>query len=257
MGERVALIVVDIELLYLLDVEVALDNECREYAACKVATIGDKVDRTVEVGLQLLHALHDFGHMLMLERLVDAHVVVAPAEVCSCRRLHTCTCRTCDSIHRDVAVEQMMLCKRKESQLYAGCETSGVGNIAALAGVATVEFGKTIDKVVVGTFETEVHREVDNLELIGQLLAVEELLGVAVSCAEEEHIYLVKGELVGKCEVCLAQQSAVHVCNAVSGIAGAVYKYNFYFGVVEQQTDKFAGCVACSTDDSNFYHVFS
>ena len=149
----------------------------------------------------------------------------------------------------------MVLCQRQKAELYAGCEAAGIGHVATLAGVAAIKLRQTVDEVVFGALKTEVHREVDHLQFVGQLLAVEEFLCIAVSGAEEEYINLVEGQLVGECKVGLAQKSAVHISDAVACITATVYKDYFYFGVVEQQTDKFAGSVSCATYDSYFYHI--
>ena len=50
-------------------------------AAGKIATVGDKVDGVLVVGLQLHHALGNLLQVLMLERLVHRQVVRSPAEV--------------------------------------------------------------------------------------------------------------------------------------------------------------------------------
>jgi hypothetical protein len=60
--------------------------------------------------------------------------------------------------------------------------------------------------------------------------------------------------LVGKYKVGLAQESGVNIGYAVTGVAGAVYKFYFNFGVAEQQAEKFSGGVAGATYNSYFYH---
>lgn len=60
-----------------------------EDAAREVAAVGDEVNVRIKAVLQLFERLLDFGHMLVLESFVDAHVVVAPAEVARGARFHT------------------------------------------------------------------------------------------------------------------------------------------------------------------------
>ena len=48
------------------------------YTTGEVATVRDEVDGSIEIPLCLLQTLTNLWHMLMVECLVDAHVVVAP-----------------------------------------------------------------------------------------------------------------------------------------------------------------------------------
>ena len=54
------------------------DDGCTENAAGEITTIGDEVDVSIQITLYLFQALADLCDMLMLKRLVDAEVVVAP-----------------------------------------------------------------------------------------------------------------------------------------------------------------------------------
>ena len=59
----------------------SLDDSSTEDTTGEVTTIGDEVDVGVEVALYLFQTLTDLRDVLMLERLVDAQVVVAPGEM--------------------------------------------------------------------------------------------------------------------------------------------------------------------------------
>ena len=61
-----------------LDWLVGLYHFCSEDAAGEVATVRDEVDGCIEITLCLLQTLTNLWHVLMVECLVDAHVVVAP-----------------------------------------------------------------------------------------------------------------------------------------------------------------------------------
>ena len=61
-----------------LDRLVSLHNFCSEDTAGEVATVRDEVDGCIEITLCLLQTLTNLWHVLMVECLVDAHVVVAP-----------------------------------------------------------------------------------------------------------------------------------------------------------------------------------
>ena len=202
--ERVAVIVALIELIECLNVEVALHYYCREDSTCEATTVRDEIDLTVIVGLQLLYALQDFGQMLVLEWLVDAYVIVSPTEMRGCLWLHAGTGTACDSVNRDVALEKVLLCQWQESQLNTGRETAWVGYVTALACVAAVQLGQAVDEIVVVALYAVIHREVNDLELLGQVMAVKELACVAVRGAEEEKVYLLERHLVGEYKVCLA-----------------------------------------------------
>ena len=79
--------------------------------------------------------------MLVLKRLVDAYVIVAPTEMRCCRWFYTGAGTSCDCIYRYIALKKMFFGKRKQGKLYAGGKASGVGYVTSLAGVATVKFG--------------------------------------------------------------------------------------------------------------------
>ena len=76
-----------------------------EDAAREVAAVGDEVNVRIKAVLQLFERLLDFGHMLVLESFVDAHVVVAPAEVARGTRFHSGTRTSGDGIHHDVIIQ--------------------------------------------------------------------------------------------------------------------------------------------------------
>ena len=75
-----------------------LDDRRAENAAGKVATIGDEVNVGIKIALYLLQRLTNLSNVLVLERLVDAQVVVAPREVRGGSWLLTCSCGTGDGL---------------------------------------------------------------------------------------------------------------------------------------------------------------
>ena len=124
-----------------------------------------------------------------------------------------------------------------------------------LARGTAVQFGQAVDEVVVIALDAVVHREVDDFQVFGYVVAFHELARVAVGGTEEEHVNLVQWELVGEGQVGLAVQAFVYVGYLVAGIARAVDEDDFRFRVVQQQTDKFARRVAGSADNSYFNHT--
>ena len=87
-GERRLAVKVVVVALNLVDGRIALDNLRGKDAAWKVAAVRYKVNLTVKRRLQLAQRLLDFGHMLVLKSLVDAHVARAPRKVRRRPRLH-------------------------------------------------------------------------------------------------------------------------------------------------------------------------
>ena len=192
-------------------------------AAGEVTTIGDEVDFGVEAVLELAERLLDFGHVLVFESLVDTQVVVAPAEVARGTRLDACARAARDGVHHDVVVQH-------------------------------VQLGKAVDEVVVVALEAVVHREVDDFQVFGYVVALQELARVAMGGAEEEHVDIVQRELVGEGQVGFAVETFVHVGYLVAGVARAVDEDDFRLRMVQQQADEFACRVAGSADNSYFNH---
>ena len=191
----------------------------------------------------------------MLESLVDADVVVAPAEVACRAGLHACSGRAGDGIDRDVTGEHQVLGQGEQAELDAGGEAARIGHVAALADGAPVEFRQAVDEVMVIGLDAVVHREVDDAQLLGHVVAFHEFARVAVCRAEEEAVDVVQAQFVGKGQVGFAIQTFMHLGNLVPGVAVAVYEHDFRIGMVDEQADKFAGRIAGSADDSYFYHI--
>lgn len=71
-------IVILIECAHLLDVNRTVEVHNCHYASCKATAHRNKINLGLEARLQLAQRLAYLGKMLMLERLVDRHIVVAP-----------------------------------------------------------------------------------------------------------------------------------------------------------------------------------
>ena len=237
-----------------LESYLGLHDDGGEDAAGEVTTIGDEVDFGVEAVLELAERLLDFGHVLVFESLVDTQVVVAPAEVARGTRLDACARAARDGVHHDVVVQHQVLGQGKQAQLDAGGEAAGIGHVLGRAGGATVQLGKAVDEVVVVALEAVVHREVDDFQVFGHVVALQELARVAMGGAEEEHVDVVQRELVGEGQVGFAVETFVHVGYLVAGVARAVDEDDFRLRMVQQQADEFACRVAGSADNSYFNH---
>ena len=111
-GEGGILIELLVGLDDVLDRSRGLDDGGTEDATCKVTAIRDEVDVSIEIALYLLQLLANLSDMLVLERLVDAQVVIAPREVGSGTRFLTGTCGTCDGVDGNVLLQQVQVSGR-------------------------------------------------------------------------------------------------------------------------------------------------
>ena len=256
-GKGILRIILLVDARQLLDAALVLHHDGREDAPGEVAAVGDEVDAGVEAVLQLLQALPYLRHVLVLERLVDAQVIVAPTEVARRARLDARPGAARDGVHHDVVVQHQVLGQGEQSQLDAGGEAAGVGHVQGGAGGAAVQFRQAVDEVVALGLQPVVHGEVDDPQPFRQVVAFDELARVAVGGAEEEAVYLVQRQAVGEAQVGLAIETLVHVGHAVARMAGAVDEDNLCLRVVDEQADKFAGRVAGPADDSYLYHGFN
>lgn len=53
---------------------------------------------------------------------------------------------------------------------------------------------------------------------------------------EEKHIYFFEWMCVGKDNVSFAQESAMHGCNRLAGIARGMYEFDAHLRMVDEQT---------------------
>ena len=221
-----------------------------EDATGKIATIRDEVDRSLEltVACELLHLAQTLAylrHVLVLEGLVNAHVVVAPREVSSGTRLLSGTRRTRYGIHGNVVVEQAELGSGQQTQLYTCGKASGISHVLRLGNSIVIDFGQTINVVVALALQAEVLRKVDYLHMGWYLVFLEERLALAMTETEEHYIDLIERHFGTELQVGFAIQTLVHVGYKIAGIALAIGKYYLRLGMIYEQTYEFATCVAC------------
>ena len=257
MHERIGLIILAVYLVKFLNIDGVLYDYGSEYATGKVTAIRDEVDIRVEAALQVLDGLDDLWQMLVSERLVDADVVVAPAEVCGCTGLYTCARTACDGIHIDVIIEHQVAGQRQQCQLDGCGKATGIGYILALADGTAVELGESVYERIVFGLQTVIHGEVYHLQTLGQGVGLHELAGVAVSGAEKQHIDGIQRQLVGESHIGLTNQSLMHGTQFVARIAGTVHEHNLCVGMSQQNTDKLTGRITGTTYYSYFYHLSS
>lgn len=213
-----------------------------EDAAREVAAIRDEVDVGIQIALNLLQRLPDFGNMLMLERLVDTEVIDTPREMCGRSGLLSGTRRACDGIHGNVLFQQIQVGGRQKGQLNGRGKAAGVGYMAGLCNLVLVYLGQAIN-VVVCAFDAEILRQIDNLHAVGNDVLFQELLTLAVAETEEDDINLMEGHLVGEPQVGVANKPFVHVRYQIASVALRIGKHNLCLGMIEQQADEFAASI--------------
>ena len=229
---------------------VGLHHLSSEDATGEVATIRDEIDGCLELAVarKLLHLTQTLAylrHVLVLEGLVYAHVVVAPREVGGGTRLLSGTRRTRNGIHGNVVVEQAELGSGQQAQLYTCGKAAWIGNMLRLGYGVVIDFGQTIYVVVALTLEAEVLRKVDYLHMGRYLVLLEERLALAMTEAEEHNVDIFEWHIRGELQVGIAIQTFVHVGYKIAGIALAIGKYYLRLGMIYEQTYEFATCVAC------------
>ena len=87
--------------------------------------------------------------MLMLERLVDAQVVVTPREMCGSSWLLTGTCGTRNGIHRHVLFQQIQIRCRQQSYLNTSGKASWIRYMLSLLNFLLVDLRQPIHIVVI------------------------------------------------------------------------------------------------------------
>ena len=75
----------------------------------------------------------------------------------------------------------------------------------------TIEFGKSIDVVIIVGRQAEVLCEVDNAHISRYVVLGQELCALAVTKAEEDNVHLIKGKFVSKAKIRLSIQAFVYV----------------------------------------------
>ena len=229
---------------------VGLNHLSSEDATGEVAAIRDEIEGCLELAvacklLYLTQTLAYLRHVLVLEGLVNAHVVVAPREVGGGTRLLSGTRRTRNGIHGDIVGEQTELGGGQQTQLYTCGEATWISHMLCLGYGVVIDFGQTIYVVIALALEAEVLRKVNYLDVGRYLMLLEERLALAMAEAEEHYIDLVERHIGTERQVGFAIQPLVHVGYKIAGIALAIGKYYLRLGMIDEQTYEFATCVAC------------
>ena len=81
-----------------------------------------------------------------------------------------------------------MLGQRQQAQLDAGGKTARIGHVLAMADGTAVQFGQTIDEIMVVALQAVVHAQVDDLQVFGHVMAFHELARIAMRRTEEQYV---------------------------------------------------------------------
>ena len=160
--------------------------------------------------------------------------------------LLTCTCRTCDRIDCHILLQQVQVGRRQQGHLDTSGEAAGISHMLGLCNLLFVDLRQTIN-IVVTAFDAEILCQVDDLYPFRDGVFLEEGFTLAVTEAEEHDVNLIKRHLVGELQVCLANQSFVHIADQIARVALRVGKDNLCLRMVKQQTDQFSTCITCRT----------
>ena len=118
-----------------------------------------------------------------------------------------------------------------------------------------VDFRQTIYIIITLALKSEVLCKIYYLHMLRNLMLLQESLALAMTETEEHNVDIIERHLGSELQVGIAVKTFMHVGNKVAGIALAVDKRDFGFGVVDKYADKLTGCVAGSAEDSYFHRI--
>ena len=119
-----------------------------------------------------------------------------------------------------------------------------------------VNLRQSVHKVVSGSRNAEVLCQIYYLDIGRDMVLLQKGFALAMAEAEEHHVDLFERHSVGKPHCGVAIQSLVYIGEQVAGIAGTVHEYYLGLGMVEQQSDEFAGRVASPSQYSYLNHWY-
>ena len=190
--ERIFCIVVLIHFYDFVQLYFGFDNDCCKNTSGKISSVRYKIYLRIETVLQLFDRLLDFGHVLMSKRFVDTHVIVTPAEVCSCSGFYSSSCAAGYSIYHNIIVQHQVFGQRKQTKLNTCSKASRVGYVFTLADGTAIQFRKPVNKIMAFILNAVVHRKVNDFHIFRDVVAFYELFGITVCCTEENYIYCIK-----------------------------------------------------------------
>ena len=157
--------------------------------------------------------------MLMSEHLVNAHVSVAPAEMCGGLRFYSRTGAACYGIDHNISLQDSRLSQRQQRELYAGGKTSRIGYVLCLGYERAMGFGQTINVIVSRSCYSEILSKVYDFYVRGHGIVFKEFLTLAMPQADKQNVNLFKRKLVGESKIGISEQTFMDIREKISRIA--------------------------------------
>ena len=87
---------------------------------------------------------------------------------------------------------------------------------------ASIQFGQSVDKVMIRRSDTIIHRKIDDFQLFREVVALYKFLCIAMSGAKEKYINVIQWKFVCKSQIALSVKSFVYVGYFISGITTTI-----------------------------------
>ena len=155
-----------------------------------------------------------------------------------------------DGVHGHVVYQLAHLRQGQQTQLDAGGETAGVGDVAGRSYPMAVQLGQTVHEIVAAVGDTEVLGQVYHAHLFGQRMLRKEGAALAVAETEEEHVDVVEGHVGAEGEVQFAVKTFVHAGHRVAGMALAVGESYLGLWVTGKHAEQFSPGIAGGPHDA-------
>ncbi len=208
-----------------------------------------------EVHRNITDRLLDLRLVLMFKHLVGAYVVCAPRIVRCFRWLLSGAGRTRYCVDHNIAGEHSLLCYWQKSKLNGRCKATGIGYTEGGAKSVPVDFGKTVHERWVLCFKSEVVPEIDHLGIGVQRILLHPGSGLAVSKTQDIEVGIGRWKCI-EVQIHGSVEIWMRCCHMLSGMRrahGNEILYT-YLTVMKQQTEHFAPCISCCTNNSYAYH---
>ena len=195
--------------------------------------------------------------MLVGKGFIPGQVVVAPAEMGGLRKAGPGPRASGNRIHMDRFPEQPFRCQGQQGQLNGCGETARVRDILSLLDGLLLGFRQPVNEFPllegIAGFQSEFIAEVNYPGLFAELPFGQELSGIPMPEAEEDHVHF-PVSLVGERQVCAPEKVRMGMVEGGSGTGTAVDKLHSDPGMAQQKPDEFAPCISGTSYDSRPDH---
>lgn len=138
--------------------------------------------------------------------------------------------------------------------MYRGGKAARIGN--ALRGLYArfIAFRKAVHKIAGIFLQSEIIAQIDDLDMFRKGMFRQKRRGLSVWQAQEKHVDIGL-YLVCEDQLRVAEQVCVKVAHFLSGLTAAEAILYVHFRMMEEKANEFAAGIACSADNSCFFHV--